>query len=36
MTDVDPRLIWPDLKGWTDTGWREGVVRARDAAGAIV
>jgi aminoglycoside phosphotransferase len=36
MPDTDPRTLWPDFTDWTSTGWREGVLRARDAAGDIV
>jgi aminoglycoside phosphotransferase len=36
MSDADPRTLWPDLTGWASTGWREGVIRALDATGAVV
>ncbi len=36
MPDTDPRTLWPGLTDWTSTGWKEGVLRARDATGDVV
>jgi aminoglycoside phosphotransferase len=36
MSDVQPQTLWPQFTGWTSTGWKEGVLRARDQAGATV
>src|SRR3954467_6299769 len=36
VTDSDPRHLWPDFTDWSSTGWKEGVIRARDSTGAVV